>query len=62
MCWNDKNLGKFFSSFFMMVIATIIDTPKLLERLKCESKGENNGKMSWERPLTRNILEIKNVC
>jgi hypothetical protein len=46
----------------MMVIATIIDTPKLLERLKCESKGENNGKMSWECPLTHNILEIKNVC
>ncbi len=22
-------------------------TPKLFERLRCESEGENNGRMSW---------------
>jgi hypothetical protein len=38
-------------------------TPKLLNRLNCESKGENNGrKRSWVRSLAYNTLTVKKAC
>jgi hypothetical protein len=67
---KQETMGMLPMSMIMLGMGTIIPsskyglqhTPTLLERLKCESKNENNRRKSWGMLLNLHTLGVRGAC